>query len=304
MKLAMIGLGKMGANMVRRLIRGGHEVVGFNRSKGIVNEMVETEGMIPAASVEEAVQMLTAPRVVWVMLPSGQTTEEFLYKIADLLQPGDILIDGGNSNFNDTVRHAEVIKQKGINFLDVGTSGGIWGLSVGYAMMIGGDPAVVEKIKPIFVTLAPGEDKGWGCVGPNGSGHFVKMVHNGIEYGMMEAYAEGFDILRAKKEFSLDLHQISQIWQYGSVVRSWLLDLTEAALSVDQDLSDIEGWVADSGEGRWTVFEAINKDVPAPIITLSLLRRLESRQTEHYAAKLLAAMRNQFGGHAVKKAGE
>lgn len=301
MKIAIFGLGKMGANMVRRLIRGGHQVVGYNRSQAVVKELAETEGMIPAATLEEAIGLLEAPRIAWVMMPSGQVTEDFLFKIADLLQPGDILIDGGNSNFNDTIRRAELIKNRSLNFLDVGTSGGIWGLKVGYAMMIGGDPQVVESMKPIFQTLAPGPELGWGRVGPNGSGHFTKMVHNGIEYGMMEAYAEGFDILRARKEFNLDLHQVAQIWQHGSVVRSWLLDLTEAALSEDQNLSDIQGWVEDSGEGRWTVFEAINKDVPAPVITLSLLRRLESRQTEHYAGKLLAAMRNQFGGHAVKK---
>jgi len=226
MKLALFGLGKMGANMVRRLIQGGHQVIGYNRSQAVVKELVETEGMIPAATLEEAVGLLEAPRIAWVMMPSGQVTEEFLFNIADLLQPGDILIDGGNSNFNDTIRRAELIKQRNINFLDVGTSGGIWGLKVGYSMMVGGDPQVVESMKPIFQTLAPGPDLGWGRVGPNGSGHFTKMVHNGIEYGMMEAYAEGFDILRARKEFNLDLHQVSQIWQHGSVVRSWLLDLT------------------------------------------------------------------------------
>jgi 6-phosphogluconate dehydrogenase len=260
--------------------------------------------MLSADTIEEAVQMLEPPRVVWVMLPAGQTTEDFLYRLAGLMQPGDVLIDGGNSNFNDTIRHAGVITQKGIDFLDVGTSGGIWGINEGYSLMIGGDKDIVEKFKPIFETLAPGKNKGWGRVGPHGSGHFTKMVHNGIEYGMMEAFAEGFEILRAKTEFSLDLHQVAQIWQYGSVVRSWLLDLTEAALAEDQNLTDIQGWVADSGEGRWTVFEAINQDIPAPVITLSLLRRFESRQTEHYAARLLAAMRNQFGGHAVKKAKE
>jgi 6-phosphogluconate dehydrogenase len=304
MKLAMIGLGKMGANMVRRLIRNGHTVVGYNRSQGIVQELVNSDGMLSADTIEEAVQMLEPPRVVWVMLPAGQTTEDFLYRLAGLMQPGDVLIDGGNSNFNDTIRHAGVITQKGIDFLDVGTSGGIWGINEGYSLMIGGDKDIVEKFKPIFETLAPGKNKGWGRVGPHGSGHFTKMVHNGIEYGMMEAFAEGFEILRAKTEFSLDLHQVAQIWQYGSVVRSWLLDLTEAALAEDQNLTDIQGWVADSGEGRWTVFEAINQDIPAPVITLSLLRRFESRQTEHYAARLLAAMRNQFGGHAVKKAKE
>jgi 6-phosphogluconate dehydrogenase len=235
------------------------------------------------------------------MVPAGAPTESTVMTLAELLSPGDIIIDGGNSNYKDTVRRAEALKERGIYFVDVGTSGGVWGLSEGYSMMVGGDSAAVEQIRPVLETLAPGAELGWGYVGPSGSGHFVKMVHNGIEYGLMQAYAEGFEIMRAKEVFNLDMHQIAEIWRYGSVVRSWLLDLTANALAEDQELSDIKGWVADSGEGRWTVFEAVDLDVPAPVITASLQARFISRQEESYAAKILAAMRNQFGGHAVKK---
>jgi len=217
------------------------------------------------------------------------------------LSSGDIVIDGGNSNYKDTIRRAKVLKEQGFNLVDVGTSGGIWGLADGYSMMIGGETTAVEKLRPIFETLAPGPERGWGHVGPSGAGHFVKMVHNGIEYGVMQAYAEGFDLLKAKSRFDLDLHQVAEIWRFGSVIRSWLLDLTAAAIKDDQDLSAIKSWVPDSGEGRWMVAEAIDIDVPAPVITLSLLMRLVSRQEEGYAAKLLAAMRNQFGGHSVKR---
>lgn len=224
--------------------------------------------------------------------------------LAGLVSAGDIIIDGGNSNYKETMRRGEALAERGIHFVDVGTSGGVWGLAEGYSMMIGGTDEAVNHIRPILETLAPAKDRGWGHVGPTGSGHFVKMVHNGIEYGMMQAFAEGFEIMRAKHEFALDLHQIAEIWRHGSVVRSWLLDLTANALAEDSELSDIRGWVSDSGEGRWTVFEAIDQDVPAPVITLSLMRRFSSRQDESYAAKLLAAMRNQFGGHAVKRVGE
>jgi 6-phosphogluconate dehydrogenase len=233
------------------------------------------------------------------MVPAGEPTEAVVSTLAGLLSPGDTVIDGGNSNYKDSSRHANILGDQGLHFVDVGTSGGVWGLDEGYSMMVGGEREVVDRLRPLFETLAPAPDKGWGYVGPSGAGHFVKMVHNGIEYGLMQAYAEGFDILKAKEDFDLDLHQIAQVWRHGSVVRSWLLDLTAAALSEDQDLSDIKGWVADSGEGRWTVAEAIDVDVPAPVITLSLLMRLASRQDKSYAAKLLAAMRNQFGGHAV-----
>jgi len=302
MKLAMVGLGKMGANMTRRLRQAGHEVVGFDQFPEAVKQIADETGMAVSSSLEEAVQMLdTTPRVAWVMVPSGDPTESTIQFLASLLSPGDIVIDGGNSNFNDSIRRAEYLKKRQIHFLDVGVSGGIWGLSGGYSMMVGGEAPVVETVRSIFEALAPGPDLGWGYVGPSGSGHFVKMVHNGIEYGLMEAYAEGFDLMRARKDFELDLHQVAEIWRYGSVVRSWLLDLTARALEEDPALSDIKGWVADSGEGRWTIFEAINSDVPVPVITLSLFRRFESREVESYAAKLLAAMRNQFGGHAVKR---
>ena len=300
MKIGFIGLGKMGANMVRRLIRGGHQVVGFNRSQDIVKELVAEEGMIPSVSIDDIVQQLPHPRVVWLMLPSGSVTEEFFLKLLEKLQAGDIIVDGGNSNFKDSMRRSELAKSSGIGFVDAGVSGGIWGLKEGYSIMLGGEKSNVDTVVPLIKTLAPGIDQGWGHVGPSGSGHFVKMVHNGIEYGMMEAYAEGFEILKARKEYQLDLHQVSQIWQYGSVVRSWLLDLAETALAEDGELENVKGWVADSGEGRWTVMEAIDQSVPAPIITMSLFRRFESRQEESFAAKILAALRNQFGGHEIK----
>jgi 6-phosphogluconate dehydrogenase len=236
------------------------------------------------------------------MVPSGQTTTETIEKVASLLNKGDIIIDGGNSNYKDTIMHAEMLEAKGIDFVDCGTSGGIWGLAEGYSLMIGGKLEVTEKLRPVFETLAPGKELGWGRVGPHGSGHYVKMIHNGIEYGMMQAFAEGFGILKAKKEFGLDLSQISHIWQHGSVVRSWLLDLAANALDEDTELKDIKPWVADSGEGRWTVFESIDLDVPAPIITLALQMRFASRDEENYPARMLAALRNQFGGHAIKKA--
>jgi 6-phosphogluconate dehydrogenase len=234
------------------------------------------------------------------MVPSGAATESVVNELAGLLSAGDVIIDGGNSFYKDDIRRAEALQAKAIHYIDVGTSGGVWGLAEGYSLMIGGEPQVVESLRPIFETLAPAADKGWGRVGPVGAGHFVKMIHNGIEYGLMQAYAEGFEIMHAKKDFELDLEQVAQIWRYGSVVRSWLLDLTADALSKDQDLASIQGWVADSGEGRWTVAEAIDLDVPAPIITLSLQQRFISRQAESYAAKLLAAMRNEFGGHEVR----
>ncbi|MEO8395926.1 MAG: phosphogluconate dehydrogenase (NAD(+)-dependent, decarboxylating), partial [Chloroflexota bacterium] len=235
------------------------------------------------------------------MIPAGDPTESTVEDLMDVLEPGDILIDGGNSNYKDSIRRAEMVKGKDLNFVDVGTSGGVWGLKEGYSMMIGGDKDVVESLRPIFETLAPAPDQGWGYVGPHGAGHYVKMIHNGIEYGMMQAYAEGFEIMKAKSEMNLDLYQISEIWRYGSVVRSWLLDLIANALKDDSDLTTIKPWVADSGEGRWTVAEAIDHDVPAPVITLSLMMRFVSRQDDSYSAKLIAALRNQFGGHAVKR---
>ncbi|PJF43886.1 MAG: 6-phosphogluconate dehydrogenase (decarboxylating) [Phototrophicales bacterium] len=299
MDVAMIGLGKMGANMTKRLLQGGHRVVAFDLNETAI-QAAEAEGAIGARELAEITNHLTSPRVVWVMVPSGDPTENTLRQLSELLSPNDIIIDGGNSNYKDTLRRAEMLKAKGIHFIDVGTSGGVWGLKEGYSMMVGGDKEAVDQIIPILKTLAPSPSTGWGHVGPSGAGHFVKMVHNGIEYGMMQAYAEGFEILKSKEQFALDLHQIAEIWRFGSVVRSWLLDLTANALAEDQELSGIKGWVADSGEGRWTVFEAIDLDIPAPIITLSLMARFVSRQEESYAAKLLAAMRNQFGGHAIK----
>ncbi|MBM4429391.1 MAG: decarboxylating 6-phosphogluconate dehydrogenase [Chloroflexi bacterium] len=304
MELGMIGLGKMGANMVRRLAHGGHRVVAYDRVDGPAKGLAEEEeGVFPAASLEELVDQLATPRAVWVMVPAGEATEQTVVALQGMLEAGDVILDGGNANYKDTIRRAENATARGLSYVDVGTSGGVWGLREGYSMMVGGEQAVVERLRPIFETLAPALDKGWGHVGPTGAGHFVKMVHNGIEYGLMQAYAEGLEILKAKKEFDLDLHNVAEIWRYGSVIRSWLLDLTAAALAEDQNLAAIKGWVADSGEGRWTVFEAIDRDVPAPVITLSLLMRFVSRQEDSYGAKLLAAMRQQFGGHAVQREG-
>ena len=300
MELAMIGLGKMGLNMATRLARGGHRVVGFARSAETVKEAIKL-GAEGANSLEDAVSKLSVPRIVWLMIPAGKPTTDTIDTLSNMLSKGDIVIDGGNSNYKDTIRHAGILEAKGIDFVDCGTSGGVWGLKEGYSLMIGGQAQVVEKMRPIFETLAPAADKGWGYVGPHGAGHYVKMIHNGIEYGMMQAFAEGFSILKAKNEFGLDLAQISKIWQHGSVVRSWLLDLAALALEEDPKLSDIKPWVADSGEGRWTVFESIDLDVPAPIITLALQMRFASRDEENYTARMLAALRNQFGGHAVKK---
>jgi 6-phosphogluconate dehydrogenase len=300
MELAMIGLGKMGLNMATRLARGGHRVIGYARTDATVQEAIKL-GSEGAHTLQEAVSKLHAPRVVWLMIPAGKVTHDTVQQLSTLLEAGDIVIDGGNSNYKDSILHASMLEPRGIEFVDCGTSGGIWGLAEGYSLMIGGKPEVVEKLRPIFETLAPAADKGWGYVGPHGAGHYVKMVHNGIEYGMMQAFAEGFSILKAKKEFAMDLAQISHIWQHGSVVRSWLLDLAARALDEDTELADIKPWVADSGEGRWTVFESIDLDVPAPVITLSLQMRFASRDEENYTARMLAALRNQFGGHAIKK---
>jgi 6-phosphogluconate dehydrogenase len=302
MDIAMIGFGKMGANMVGRLLRGGHRVVANARSEASVRS-AEAAGAEGARSLDIVVAKLAAPRAIWLMVPAGNTTESTIQTLSGLLSRGDIIVDGGNSYYKDSIRRAAMLKEKSIYFVDVGTSGGVWGLKEGYSMMVGGEKEAIERLRPIFETLAPAADRGWGHVGPSGSGHFVKMIHNGIEYGLMQAYAEGFEILRAKKEFSLDLHQVAEVWRYGSVVRSWLLDLTANALADNAELSGIKDWVADTGEGRWTVAEAIDLDVPAPVITLSLQARLRSRQEESYAAKLLAALRNKFGGHAVKHVG-
>jgi 6-phosphogluconate dehydrogenase len=299
MKLAMIGLGKMGANMSERLVKGGHNVVVYDLNEEAI-QTAEAKGAAGIRTLDEVADKLASPRVVWVMVPAGDPTENTVQSLSEILSTGDIIVDGGNSNYKDTMRRAESLREKGIHFVDVGTSGGVWGITEGYGMMVGGDDKALSIIQPALETLAPAPDKGWGHVGPSGAGHFVKMVHNGIEYGLMQAYAEGFEVMKAKEEFALDLHHVAEIWRYGTVIRSWLLDLTANALKDDQELTGIKDWVADSGEGRWTVFESIDLDVPAPVITLSLLNRFRSRQEESYTAKLLAAMRNQFGGHAVK----
>lgn len=302
MKIAMIGLGKMGANMSTRLIKGGHQVVVYDLNKDSIKK-AESGGAIAAYSLNELVDNLDAPRTVWVMVPSGKPTEITISQLADLLSKNDTIIEGGNSYYKDTVRRAKEFAKKDVNYVDVGTSGGVWGLKEGYSMMIGGKTEVVKNLNPIFETLAPAADKGWGHVGPSGSGHFVKMIHNGIEYGMMQAYAEGFNLMHKKEEFNLDMHQIANIWQDGSVVRSWLLDLTANALAENPDFDGIASWVPDSGEGRWTVMEAIETATPIPVISMALQSRFSSRDENAYSHKLLSALRNQFGGHAVKKSG-
>jgi len=299
MELGMIGLGRMGANMTERLVRGGHRVVGYDL-KAESRARVEAIGAVSATSLEGVVAKLALPRTLWLMVPAGDITDATIASLVPLLQAGDAIVDGGNSNYKDTLRRAGMLGERKIDFVDCGTSGGVWGLAEGYSMMIGGDVHSVERLRPIFETLAPARDAGWGRVGPAGSGHFTKMVHNGIEYGLMQAYAEGFSILEHKKEFGLDLHQIAEIWRQGSVVRSWLLDLTSEALAKNPTLAGIAPYVSDSGEGRWTLAEAIDLDVPAPVIALSLIARLRSRDADSFADKLLAAMRNQFGGHAIK----
>ncbi len=297
----MIGLGRMGANMAERLAKDGHRVVGFDLNPEAVAAMPERGG-VGASSVEELVELLESDRkVVWIMVPAGDPVDSAIAQLAGRLGEGDIVIDGGNSYFKDTQRRRQTLADHGLEFVDVGTSGGIWGLTEGYSMMIGGEVEAVEFLRPIFESLAPAPDLGWGRCGPSGAGHYVKMVHNGIEYGLMQAYAEGFAIMREKEEFALDLHQVSRIWQHGSVVRSWLLELTSNALAENPSMEGIAPFVPDSGEGRWTVFEAIDLNVSAPIIATSLFRRISSRDDIEYADRLLSAMRNQFGGHAIKK---
>ncbi len=300
MQIAMIGLGRMGANMAQRLLRGGHEVVGFDPSEA-ARKLIEEKGAGSAASLEALVGKLKAPRVLWLMVPAGEITDNTINSLVPLLSPGDCIIDGGNSNYRDTQRRAAMVAQKKIDYVDSGTSGGVWGLAEGYSLMIGGEKAVVDRVKSIFEALAPAPNQGWGHVGAVGSGHYTKMIHNGIEYGLMQAYAEGFSILQHKTEFKLDLTQIAEIWRYGSVVRSWLLDLTADALSKNPTLKGIAPYVVDSGEGRWTVSEAVELGVPAIVITASLLERFRSRDSDSFVDKLLAAMRNQFGGHEIKK---
>jgi 6-phosphogluconate dehydrogenase len=299
MQLAMIGLGKMGGNMTERLLRGGHKVVGFDRSADVVGKYKKL-GASGAGTLADAVKQLSAPRIVWIMVPAGKPTQDTIDELRPMLSEGDVIIDGGNSNFHDTIRRAGELKKHGIDFIDSGTSGGVWGLENGYCLMVGGEKRAVLRCEPIFKTLAPPD--GFLHVGPAGSGHYVKMIHNGIEYGLMQSYAEGYEILHASKDFpGLDLAAICDVWQHGSVVRSWLNELAASAFHRDASLKDIKGWVADSGEGRWTVQEAIDLDVPAPLITLSLLMRFRSRQEDSFSAKVLAALRNEFGGHAVHK---
>ena len=298
MQLGLIGLGKMGGNMAERLRLAGHQVVGFDFNADAVAKLTAS-GNVGASTLEEMAGKLEGRKAIWIMVPQGKPVDDTIAKLEPLLNPGDILIDGGNSNYKDTMRRHDEIAKKHFNFVDCGTSGGIWGLKEGYSMMIGGDKEPVEYLRPIFEALAPAKDQGWGHVGPGGAGHFVKMVHNGIEYGMMQAYAEGFTIMESKKELGLDLTQIAQIWRYGSVVRSWLLDLAADALTKNPTLDGLEAFVEDSGEGRWTAQEAIDRGVPAPVIATSLFTRFASQEPDSLQLKMLSALRNQFGGHAV-----
>jgi len=298
MRLAMIGLGRMGGNMSERLMKGGHEVVVFDRTPAAVQRYVSL-GATATASVTEITTKLKSPRIVWIMVPAGKPVDDTIASLLPGMSKGDVIIDGGNSNFHDTMRRAAELQGKGMHLVDSGTSGGIWGLANGYCLMIGASREAFTLCEPIFKTLAPTD--GYAHMGPPGSGHYVKMVHNGIEYGALQAYAEGYEILHASRDFKLDLHKIAAVWNHGSVVRSWLNELAELAFEKDAQLSDLRGYVEDSGEGRWTVQEAIDLDVPAPVITLSLLTRLRSRQADSFSAKVIAALRNEFGGHAVKK---
>ncbi len=297
MEIGFIGLGKMGMNMVARLKRGKHRVVTFDRDPAKVTESAQ-HGGIGAKSLEELVKTLKAPRAVWIMVPAGGPTDETVRDVARLLKKGDIIIDGGNTHFHDDVRRSEELKKKGIHAVDAGTSGGIWGLKIGYCLMVGGDKADVKRLEPIFKTLAP--ENGWAHVGGHGAGHYVKMVHNGIEYGLMQAYAEGFELM-AKSAYNLDLAKISDLWMHGSVVRSWLLELAAGALAQDPRLDHVKGYVEDSGEGRWTLQDALDKNVPVPVLTAALFTRFRSREMETFSEKMLASLRNAFGGHAIKR---
>jgi 6-phosphogluconate dehydrogenase len=300
MELGIIGLGKMGGNMAERLRLAGHKVIGFDFNADAVKKLSDA-GSVGVSSLEDMAKAFTGRKAIWIMVPAGDPVDQTIEKLKPFMAAGDIFIDGGNSNYKDSQRRHDELKKLGFEFVDVGTSGGIWGITEGYSMMIGGDEEPVGYLTPIFETLAPGKTEGWGRVGPAGSGHFVKMVHNGIEYGIMQAYAEGFSIMKAKTPLNLDLVQISEIWRYGSVVRSWLLDLTADALKKNPTLDGLEAYVPDSGEGRWTVFEAIDLNVSAPVITESLIRRLRSREENNFTDRMLSVMRNEFGGHAVKK---
>ena len=302
MQLGMIGLGRMGANLAARLVRAGHRVIGFDPQPD-AREALAKGGGAPVESLEALVAALEKPRAVWTMVPAGTITERTVESLRGLLERGDALIDGGNSFYKDSQRRARACAERGIDYVDAGTSGGVWGLDEGYSLMVGGDEAVVERLRPIFEALAPAPDRGWGHVGTSGAGHFTKMVHNGIEHGLMQAYAEGFSVLSHKADFDIDLHQVAEIWRHGSVVRSWLLDLAARAFEENPTLEGIAPYVEDSGEGRWTVAEAIELNVPAQVITQSLIERLRSRDDESFSDKLLSALRNQFGGHAMRKEG-
>jgi 6-phosphogluconate dehydrogenase len=297
MELGFIGLGKMGMNMVTRLRRDQHRVVAYDRSSDLIKQ-AEGQGTIGSSSLADLVSKLSAPRAVWVMVPSGAPTEETIQAVAALLQPGDTIVDGGNTRFHDDVRRAAELKKKGIHYVDAGTSGGIWGLQVGYCLMVGGENTAVKRLEPVFKTLAP--ENGWAHVGAAGAGHYVKMVHNGIEYSMMQGYAEGFELM-SKSDYKLDLARVADLWMHGSVVRSWLLELAAGALKDDQKLEKLKGYVQDSGEGRWMIADAIEKDVPVPTLTTALFTRFRSRQDESFAEKMLAALRNAFGGHSVRR---
>ena len=299
MKIGMIGLGKMGGNMARRLLQAGIQVAGFNQDAGQTRALADEHGLEAAASAEELLELLKPPKTVWLMLPAGDITESYVTMLSESLGRGDVLVDGANSYFKDSLRRNELCAAHGIEFVDAGVSGGVWGLAEGYALMIGGSPQAISHIRPLVEALAPAPDKGWIHTGPAGSGHYVKMIHNGIEYGMMQAYAEGFSLLNAREDFDLDLGGIAETWRHGSVVRSWLLDLTANVLADDPSLADVEALVADSGEGRWTAIEGIEQGIPTPIMSTALMMRFASQGHQDYAAKLLAMMRNQFGGHAV-----
>jgi 6-phosphogluconate dehydrogenase len=298
--MAMIGLGRMGANMARRLCRASIEVVGYNRSKEIIEQLANEEGMLSASSIDDVINQLPSPKIIWLMLPAGEITEHHIELFAKKLDKNDIVIDGGNANYQESIRRGTMLKEKGIGYIDAGTSGGVWGLENGYCMMVGGETAHVKQIEPILKALAPSPDHGWAHVGPMGAGHFSKMIHNGIEYGMMQAFAEGFALLKNKKEFNFDLAQIAELWRHGSVVRSWLLDLTADFLDDDQNLADIAPYVADSGEGRWTAEESIRQGIATPVLALALHMRFASQDSDAYSNKLLAMMRNAFGGHMIK----
>ena len=301
MRIAMIGLGKMGGNMARRLLRKGIEVVGYNRSAEIVQRLSKEEGLLPAHSLHEAVSQLSAPRIVWLMLPAGVATEQAIHELIPMLEPGDLLVDGGNANYHDSQRRAGILAGHDLGFIDAGTSGGVWGLENGYCMMVGGSEGDVQRLEPVLKALAPAEDQGWARMGPVGAGHYTKMVHNGIEYGMMQAFAEGFDLMRSKQEFDLDLAKVAETWRHSSVVRSWLLDLTAEALAKQPDMASIAPIVPDSGEGRWTAIEAVEQGIALPVISLALQMRFASQDTDSYQSRMLSVMRNAFGGHEVLK---